>query len=388
MSIVVKKIMKYASIILLLFVLLGCHQNKKDKDIKMETKEVEKTETIEMLVGTYTGEKSKGIYRVQFNTITGSLTKTELVAETESPSYLSLSNNGLQVFAVNETDPGFISSFRWNENRSQLDLVDQQPSEGMHPCYVAIHPNGHMVAAANYSSGNIAVYKVDKQGRFLSPSQTKQHQGSGPVKPNQDAPRAHFAAFDKGGTYLYVVDLGIDQIISYPVNKDGIVGEAQVALEMDKGDGPRHLVFHPNNNLAFVVNELSNTVISVKIDGDTGLMERLDKKSTLPEGFADKSFCADIHISEDGRFLYASNRGHNSIAIFKVLENGELDVLGTESVQGEWPRNFVISPSGKHMLVANQNSNNITVFEIHPETGMLTFTGQNVALARPVCLKF
>jgi 6-phosphogluconolactonase len=208
------------------------------------------------------------------------------------------------------------------------------------------------------------------------------------VKPNQESPRAHFAAFNTAGTYLYVVDLGIDKILVYPVSNDGLIGEGQTALEMDPGDGPRHLVFHPEKDLVFVVNELSNSVISAQVDPITGRMKRLDKKSTLPQGYSDKSYCADIHISKDGRFLYASNRGHNSIAIFKVLENGQVELMGTEPVQGDWPRNFAISPSGKHLLVANQNSNSITVFDVNPETGLLHFTGQKLEMEHPVCLQF
>lgn len=360
------------------------------KTIENSSKDMEITneQLIPLLVGTYTGATSKGIYRFQFNSVTGELTNDELVAVTENPSYLSISGDGNTVFAVNETDSGSVSSFRWNENKTQLDLVDQQGSMGMHPCYVAINPKENLVAAANYSSGNIVLYKVNEQANFVSPPQFRQHKGSGPVKPNQDAPRAHFSIFSTHGDYLYVVDLGIDQVLMYPVNADGELGDGVVALQLDKGDGPRHLVFHPKKDLVFVVNELSSTVLAAQIDQKTGLMKRVDKQSTLPADYTDKSFCADIHISKDGQFLYASNRGHNSIAIFKVLEGGHLKMQGTENVQGEWPRNFTLSPNGKHLLVANQNSNNITVFDVDMETGLLHFTGQNVALERPVCLKF
>ena len=157
---------------------------------------------------------------------------------------------------------------------------------------------------------------------------------------------------------------------------------------MEPGDGPRHLVFHPDRNLAFVINELSNTVISLKHDPNGGMFEAIARVSTLPESFDGESYCADIHVSPDGQFLYASNRGHNSIAIFSISEDGQLQLLGTESTRGNWPRNFTLSPDGKYLIVANQFSGNVVVFERNPETGMLTYMDQQIEISSPVCLKF
>lgn len=362
--------------------------NSKTIQNNSQSKEMKNEQEINLLVGTYTGENSKGIYQFKFDPDTGELNQKNLVAESENPSFLTISQDRNLVLAVNETDSGTISSFKWNEGRTKLNLIDQRSSAGMHPCHIVINPSQNLVAAANYSSGNSIVYPINTEGKIFDKAQTKQHEGSGPVKPNQDAPRAHFAAFSASGTYLYIVDLGIDKVMCYPVNSAGELGDPQVALQLDKGDGPRHLVFHPKTDLVYVVNELSNTVVAAQVDKITGLFKRLDKKSTLPDGFSGKSFCADIHISKDGQYLYASNRGHNSIAIFKVLENGHIELLGTENVQGEWPRNFAISPNGKHLLVANQNTNNITVFDVNSETGLLHYTGKQVELERPVCLQF
>ncbi len=383
---------KHFSLLFFIFItVFSCNtsiNNSKTIQNNSQSIEMKKEQVINLLVGTYTGEASKGIYQFKFNPNTGELNQKNLVAESENPSFLTISQDRNLVLAVNETDSGTISSFKWDEGRTKLNLIDQRPSAGMHPCHIVINPSQNLVAAANYSSGNSIVYPINAEGKIFDKAQMKQHEGSGPVKPNQDAPRAHFAAFSATGTYLYIVDLGIDKVMSYPVNSSGELGDPQVALQLDKGDGPRHLVFHPDKDLVYIVNELSNTVVVAQVDKITGLFKRLDKKSTLPDGFSGKSFCADIHISQDGKFLYASNRGHNSIAIFKVLENGHLELLGTEGVQGEWPRNFAISPNGKHVLVANQNTNNITVFDVNSKTGLLHYTGKQVELDRPVCLKF
>lgn len=378
-----KNIFTHLSLILVGLAVLGCKQVQKETP----KPELAAHEITELLVGTYTNGNSKGIYRLHFNPETAVLNNLELVAATENPSYLQISKDRNTVYAVNENNPGALSSFRWNENRTQLEPVAQTPSEGEHPCYIALDPLENLVAAANYSSGNVVVYPVDAKGQFKASPQVRQHSGSGPT-PNQKGPHAHFAAFAADGKYLYVVDLGIDQVLSYPVDAEGKLGNAQVALPLDKGDGPRHLVFHPSKDMVFVVNELSSTVVSARRDTATGNFQMVDKKSTLPEGYAEKSFCADIHLSADGKFLYASNRGHNSIAIFKVSDTAALEFLGTESVRGDWPRNFTLSPNGEHLLVANQKSNNITVFEVDMETGLLHYTGQQLALDQPVCLRF
>lgn len=378
----------HLSLVLTIFALLGCKQEPKQAVKAVEAPEITETKSIALLVGTYTTATSEGIYRMQFHPETEVLSDLELVARTENPSYLQISKDRSTVYTVNENNPGTISSLKWNGDRTQLEPVAQTSSEGAHPCYIALNPLENLVAVGNYSTGNIAVYKVDGQANFPGSPQTRQHKGSGPVKPSQDGPRAHFTAFDAEGGHLYVVDLGIDQVLSYPVDTQGNLGDAQIVLQLDKGDGPRHMVFHPTMDLVFVVNELSSTVVSARRDTATGNLQIVDKRSTLPEGYAEKSYCADIHISPNGKFLYASNRGHNSIAIFKVSETGALELLGTEDVRGDWPRNFSLSPSGEHLLVANQRSNNITVFGVDLETGLLHYTGQQLALDQPACIRF
>ena len=348
----------------------------------------EQTQSWELLIGTYTNQEGGGIYLLDFYPATGKLADKRLVAETVNPSYLAISKNRQYVYTVNETKAGHISSFRWNEDRSQLIQVDQQPSQGNSPCYVDVNPEENLLALANYGSGSILVYNLDDHGMIGEDPVIHQHEGSGPVMPNQKAAHAHCVKFDPQGKYLYALDLGIDQIIGYPVVTNEIMGKATSILAFDPGDGPRHMIFHPLKDMAFVVNELSGSVVSLKVDHETGLLQRIDRASTLPKNFAGRNACADIHITANGKFLYVSNRGHDSIAIFSVSENGELESLGHEPVQGKWPRNFILSPDEKHLLVANQNSNNITVFELNPETGLLTFTGNEISVTRPVVMKF
>lgn len=343
---------------------------------------------MELLVGTYTQEESQGIYKLNFNPVTGELSDPSLVVETENPSYLHISKDRNRVYAVNENSQGAISSFGWNADRTKLNLIGQQPSEGQHPCYITLNEDTNLLAAANYSSGNIVVYKVSKDGRIEGDSQVKTHEGKGPVMPDQASARAHCVQFDAHAKYLYAVDLGIDQVLVYPIDDQGNLGASQVALALEKGDGPRHLIFHPTKNLVFLVNELSSSVVTAKVNPENGTMVVVDKKSTLPTGYKGKNASADIHLSSNGKFLYASNRGHNSIAVFSASEDGSLQLLDNTSVEGDWPRNFVLSPNEKFLLVANQNSNNITVFSVDAKNGLLGFTGNQIALSKPVSLNF
>lgn len=350
--------------------------------------EQEEPSKIELLVGTYTGKGSEGIYRFDFDPTTGMLSEQKLVAKTVSPSYLTMSKDRQYVFAVNESEKGHVSSFKWNADRSELEAVSQQSSQGDYPCYVELNPAENRLAIGNYITGNTLIFSVNEAGAIGETPTVYQHKGSGPVSPNQGSAHAHCVKFDANGKFLYAVDLGADQIISYPIDENSKVGSATTRLAADPGDGPRHLIFHPTQDLAFVVNELSSSVVSLRLDSENGTFTPLDRASTLPDDFTGKSYCADIHLSVNGKFLYASNRGHNSIAIFTVSEKGDLNRIGVESIKGDWPRNFALSPDNRYVLVANQKSDNITVFEVNPETGLLTFTGHEVSISQPVVMKF
>lgn len=374
-------------LIFCLFFLAACSPTAENEASAQEDTTAQPT-SMELLVGTYTDQGSEGIYLLDFDPAKGSLSNARPVAETTSPSFLAISEDRQYVYAVNETAPGNVSAFQWNEDRSQLSAVNQQASQGDHPCFTELSPDGKLLAVANYSSGNISVYPIEETGGLASANAVHHHLGSGPVKPNQEAAHAHCAKFAPNGKFLYAVDLGTDQIVTYPINDQGITESAISGLKLEPGDGPRHLVFHPTLDMAFVINELSGSVASLSVNTETGKLTIIDKKRTLPEDFEGNNACADIHISSNGKFLYASNRGHNSIAIFSVSEKGELELLATEPVQGDWPRNFTFSPDEKFLLVANKNTNNITVFSVNQETGALSFTGNQITVSRPVCLMF
>ncbi len=341
-----------------------------------------------LFVGTYTNETSKGIYSFDFDLKTGQLSNETLLVETPNPSFLTLSKNKEYVFAVNEENSGKVTSFGWNADKTKLDKLNEQSSEGIHPCYVTLNESENKLAVANYSSGTLAIYPLDGNGKIKKFMQRESHEGNGPVKPNQESSHVHCVQFSKNDAFLFAADLGIDKILSYPVLTDGKLGKQQIAMQLEPGDGPRHFVFHPTKDILFLMNELSNTVVSAKVNLETGILDKLDRKSTLPESYSEASAGADIHITSDGKYLYTTNRGHNSIAVFSVLEDGTLNLLETTSVQGDWPRNFTFSPDENFILVANQKSNNITIFKRDADTGLLTYTNNETKLGAPVCLKF
>jgi len=377
--------LKIVNTVLLFGVLLlaGCSERKKEEQADASTT---KAATIDLLVGVYTGSGSNGIYQLQFDASTGQLSDSLLLVKTTNPSYLAISSDRQYVYSVNETEAGNVSSFKWDQQKDQLILVSSLPTEGAHPCYVDLSADEKVLAVANYSSGNLAVYSLATDGTIQPNPQLRKHEGSGPVDSNQKGPHAHCSLFKDN--FLYVVDLGIDKVLAYPALSDGQLGEAKVALALDPGDGPRHLVFHPSKPLAFVVNELSSSVVSLRADLENGTLEPISKLSTLPEGFTDKNFDADVHLSSDGKFLYATNRGHNSIAMFSVADDGILSALGHESTRGAWPRNFTLSPDENFLLVANQESNNIVVFKRDNATGLVSYSGYEFTISKPVCLKF
>ncbi len=380
--ILMKLSLSFTIAIALAVITLSCSPGKKEESGEKKNEPF----TMDLLVGTYTDSGSDGIYRLKFNPETGQLSDAKLMAKASNPSYLAISKDKKAVFAVNENDPGEVTSFRWDKEADTLAFVGRLSSQGAHPCFIDLGPGDKTVAVANYSSGNIVVFGVGSNGALSPSPQIRQHEGNGPDQNRQEGPHAHCSLFKEN--FLYAVDLGIDKIMSYGIQADGSLGEAQVAFELEPGDGPRHLEFHPSRKLAFVVNELSNSVVVLQADHAAGTFQQVGRYSTLPPNFEGKSFVADVHISADGRFLYVSNRGHNSIAIFAVADDGQLSSVGHEPVKGDWPRNFVISPDGNFLLVANQNSNNVVVFKLNKETGLLSHAGFEMKLSKPVCLKF
>ncbi len=363
-----KSLNPIAFLSLLLFSLVSC------------SSDVASTET--MWIGTDTNTVSEGIYRAQFNPKSGELSSPVLVAEVNNPTYIDVLPS--HVYSVSETDDAKILAF--SKSEAGLSLLDGRSAYGRGACYVDVDPTQSFVAVANYGSGSGVVYNLDANGKFADSLFTYQHQGSGPNENRQEGPHAHCSIFSADGSILYVVDLGTDQVMAYPTSGPNM-GEGFVALALMPGDGPRHLIFQKDKSRAFIINELSNSIISLNVLAD-GRLEVIERQTTLPQDFTEHSQCSDIQLSADGKFLYGANRGHNSIVAFSVAENGELTLIGHTSVEGDWPRNFTLSPDENHLLVANQRSDNICVFERNKETGGLTFTGNQMTLSAPMCLKF
>ncbi len=371
---------------ILVMVVISCKNEPKKTTMNEVEQEVQKP-NLKLLVGTHASGDEQGIYQLDFNSETGELANSENLVKEDNSGYLYLSKDGKRVYSSNGTKPGSVSAFEWDNEGVKLNKVSNFSSEGDGACYIELSPNEDLLAAANYGSGGIVLYNVDENGKITGEPEAHQHEGTGPHK-NQKSPHAHCVKFSKAGDFLYAVDLGIDKVLAYPINSDGTLGKEHTALQLDPGDGPRHLIFHPTKNRVFIINELYSSVVSADVDTKTGLFTKIDKRSTLPEDYDGFNACADIHLSNDGKFLYASNRGHNSIAVFSVSDNGQMELLGTESVRGDWPRNFTLSPDNNFLLVANRKTDNITVFKRDETSGLLSFTGHEVKLPQPVCLKF
>lgn len=347
-----------------------------------------------LYVGTYTNGTADGIFMYSFNDQSGKLVNLKTPAVSNNPSFLTISGNKKYLYAVGEVDnlgpnqSGGVSAFRIGE-QGRLTFINHVLTYGANPCHVCLSPDGKKLVASNYSGGNISLFYTQADGSLSEMVQRIQHEGSGPFPNRQTEPHSHSSRFDATGKLLYTADLGIDELKIYSV----VTGEVplkpndQPFVKITPGSGPRHFDFSADGRFIYVINELSSTItVLMKYGAEWKHVQTI---KTLPKDFTGESWCADIHISADGRFVYGSNRGHNSIAVFKrEPNNGKLEMVETVSVEGDWPRNFVIDPSGRFLLVANQKSNDITVFKINQPSGKLTFTGFKVQNQSPVCLQF
>lgn len=345
-------------------------------------------------IGTYTGAKSRGIYVSKFNTLTGELGQPRLAAETPSPSFLAVHPDGKKLYCVNESssiggkNQGGVTAFSIDLSNGNLKLLNQSPSGGGGPCHLAIDKEGKYLAVANYGGGSVACIRLNKDGSLGEITSFIQHTGSSVNKQRQNAPHAHWVGFDPSGRSLFVCDLGIDKVLVYKVDRQTgkLTLDSDATAELKPGAGPRHLDFHPNGKYAYVINELDSTITIFEYDG---MFRRLQSVSTLPADFTGQNTTAEIFVHPDGKYLYGSNRGHNSISVFSIEKGGAyLRLLECMPSGGKIPRNFAIAPTGRHLLSANQASDNIVVFAIDGQTGKLTNTGRSVEVGAPVCIIF
>ncbi|NCT93764.1 MAG: lactonase family protein [Chitinophagaceae bacterium] len=345
-----------------------------------------------LFVGTYTSGDSKGIYVYRFNNATGTAQWVSNTDSCSNPSFLSLAPNGQYVYAVNETggkQPGRVSAYRFDAQTGRLHFMNTQASGGDHPCFVTTDQTGKWVIAGNYTGGNLSALKVNPDGSLAPAAQIIQHEGSSANKQRQNKAHVHSTFFAPDFKQLLVPDLGMDKVMLYdfnPGNPQPLSTSKQAYVAAAPGSGPRHLVFHPNKQFVYVLEELSGTIKSYTYRN--GKLEDLQVIATHPDDFKGQPGSADIHISPDGKFLYASNRGEeNNLAIFTIDPGtGKLKANGYQAIPGKGPRNFIIDPSGKHLLVANQYTNNIVIYAVNTATGALTEQSQ-IAVPNPVCLK-
>jgi 6-phosphogluconolactonase len=343
-------------------------------------------------VGTYTGRGSEGVYIYRLDSATGGLISVGKVTGLSNPSFVALDPKGRFVYAVREGGgpAGAIVALARNQATNELTILNDQPSGGQGPCYVTVDREGRFVLAANYGSGSVALFPVAEDGRLQPASSVIQHEGSSINPSRQKGPHAHSIVLDPANRFAFAPDLGIDKIMIYRLDREHgkLVPNDPPFAMCEPGSGPRHFTFHPDGKHAYVIQELSCTVTAFAYDADTGTLKTLQKISVLPADFKGTNTCADIHVHPSGRFLYGSNRGHNSIAGFAIdTQTGELRLLGHTPTQGKTPRNFAIDPSGTFLLAANQDSNNIVSFRINRQTGELTPTGQVCQVSMPVCVK-
>ncbi len=339
-------------------------------------------------VGTYTSAGSDGIYLCSLNLETGEITAEKSFSGIENPSFVSLSPNNKYLYSVSEAGEkgSFVYAYKV-ENNKDLTLLNKQSSNGQGPCHVGVSADGKFVATATYGAGTTSLYPVSDDGSLKEASSININKGSSANENRQNKPHAHSIKFSPYGKQVFSADLGTDNLDIYQLKSGKLENEGQAFVKMKPGAGPRHFDFHPKKEVIYVINELNSTLSVVKkVDN----MWKVDQNiSTLPEDFEGTSYCADVHISADGKYLYGSNRGHNSIVIYEVNKKDQsLTSLGTVSVEGNWPRNFGLTPDGKWMLVANQKSNDITVFKINQKTGMPEFTGNKFEIPSPVCIEF
>ena len=347
-----------------------------------------------LFIGTYTSSTSEGIYTYRMNSDTGELTKFTSI-KSENPSFLTLDRSRRFLYAVNEVaefegkPSGAVSAYSIDRTGT-LKTLNQQPSMGADPCHLSVDRRRTSLLVANYTGGSVALLPIMKNGTLGPATDVKQHEGSGP-KEQQKGPHAHCIILDSLERHAIAADLGSDRVLVYrfdPVTRKLHPGR-QPSIGLQAGAGPRHLTLHPNGRYAYVINELDSTMTTLRYNSTAGTLTTIDTASTLPTGFADKSYCADVHVAPSGRFLYGSNRGHNSIVVFAIdTRTGKPSLIEHVSTEGNWPRNFVIDPSGRFLLVANQRSDNVVVFRIDSRTGRLKPSGQTAQVPMPVCLKF
>jgi 6-phosphogluconolactonase len=351
-------------------------------------------ESLPVYLGTYTSgqNSSKGIYRSVLDVETGKLADPVLAAEAKNPSFLEIHPNGRFLYAVSESGgAGSVSAYAIGSDAGNLKLLNQQPSGGAGPCHVSIDRAGKNLLVANYGSGSASVIPIESDGRLAGPTGFTQHAGSSVNPRRQKGPHAHSINVSADGRFAFVADLGIDKIMIYKldIEKGTIVANRPAFAKLKPGAGPRHFAFGPDGKFAYVINELDCTMTAFTYEPASGTLTTIQSVTTLPAGFDGSNSCAEVRVHPSGKFLYGSNRGHDSIAVYRIdPAKGTLTFVEHETAGIKTPRNFNIDPTGRFCLVANQGAGSVVVFRIDGQTGALEPTGHKISVAKPVCVRF
>ncbi len=384
---------------------IGCQETSKPADKKEPARTAAKPKeaampaaTTTVYVGSYTNGKnstSKGLYRLTFDSKTGKLGQPEVAAELKSPSYLAFSPDKKYLYTTGEdtvagSKTGTVCSLSL-EADGTLKKISEAESGGITPCYISVDATGRNVFCANYTSGTFSRFVSDSEsGRLQGPMAIIELEPRMNADGKQEKPKAHCIMADTANSFVLGTDLGTDKVMIYRLDPlKGLVPTDSPSASLKLKTGPRHFTFSKDGKFVYVIGEYGNTVTVFSYDNVEGILKEVQSITTLPADFAGKSFCAHVLVHPSGKFLYGSNRGHDSIVAFKVDQaSGKLTLIGNTPTGGKWPRNFNIDPTGNFLIVANQNSDNMVVFKIDTETGALTATGQDVAIPAPACVQF
>lgn len=345
-------------------------------------------------IGTYTKRGGEGIYLCRIDRRSGALDTPRPVGHAKNPSFVALDSRRRFLYAVGEGGEGpqgSIAAFRIDPATGDLALLNRVGSGGRGPCHVSVDPSDRCVLAANYVSGSVAAFPVRNDGSLGEAGSVVQHTGNGPHKGRQEGPHAHSITPDPTGRYALAADLGIDKLMVYCLDpaRATLRPAPEPFAAIHPGAGPRHLAFHPDGRRAYLINELDSTMTALRWNPDTGALDTTDTISTLPADFEGERWCADVHVSPDGTTVYGSNRGHDSIAAFRIDEaNDSLAAMQFESTDGKTPRGFALTPDGRFLVAGNQDSDSLVVMAIDRATGRLELTDRRAQVPMPVCIKF
>lgn len=345
-------------------------------------------QTLTGYLGTYTKKESEGVYRFTFDQEKEEITAVDAVGHIDNPTYVTPSYDGAYLYAVaKEGQEGGVTAFKIDESTKALTKLNSLTKAGSPPCHVSVNKDNTLLVTANYHTKEIISYRLNSDGSIKEIADIKEHEGSGPHE-RQEKPHMHFSGFTPDERYVIAVDLGSDKITSYLVESDGRLTK-QAIFVAPAGSGPRHIAFHPNGKIAYVMTELTSVVLTLAYDEKTGIFTLINTIKAIPDTHTTTNDGSAVHVTNDGQFVYVGNRGHNSVTIFKVNQaDFSIELVDYQDSLGDWPRDFVLTPDNKYLVCSNQNSGTLTLFKRHEETGKLTAIQQDISAPEAVCVKF